>query len=62
MSIVFYQSDRDCTATQGRNCKGAAVNFGGWDEFTVDNGQFRFPHGMLSSTIASLKVKSINPF
>ena len=30
------------------------MNFGGWDEFTVDNGQFRFPHGMLSSTIASL--------
>ena len=37
------------------------MNFGGWDEFTVDNGQFRFPHGTLSSTIASLIIKSIEP-
>ena len=37
------------------------MNFGGWDEFTVDNGQFRFPHGMLSSTIASLIVQAIGP-
>ena len=44
MKFTFF---RDCTATQGRNCKGAAVNFGGWDEFTIKNGVFRFPESKL---------------
>jgi hypothetical protein len=26
-------------------CKGDAVNFGGWDEFTKKNGLFEFPNG-----------------
>ncbi|WAR05015.1 AMDB-like protein [Mya arenaria] len=33
----------DCTRDQGHLCKGEAVNFGGWDEFTKKNGIFKFP-------------------
>jgi len=36
---------RDCTLGQGQLCKGDAVNFGGWDEFTKKNGLFEFPNG-----------------
>ncbi|CAG2220977.1 unnamed protein product [Mytilus edulis] len=34
---------RDCTHGQGETCKGDAVNFGGWDEFSKKNGVFEFP-------------------
>ena len=36
---------RDCTHSQGKTCKGDAVNFGGWDEFSKKNGIFEFPKG-----------------
>lgn len=36
---------RDCTHGQGETCKGDAVNFGGWDEFSKKNGVFEFPKG-----------------
>jgi hypothetical protein len=36
---------RDCTLGQGQLCKGDAVNFGGWNEFTKKNGLFEFPNG-----------------
>ncbi|CAC5362774.1 unnamed protein product [Mytilus coruscus] len=36
----------NCRKTQGNNCKGAAVSFGGYDDYTKQKGPYRFPKGL----------------
>ncbi|XP_052805794.1 peptidylglycine alpha-hydroxylating monooxygenase-like [Mya arenaria] len=45
---TFTGTTWDCTKSQGHTCKGDAVNFGLWDEFSnaKDNGAFKLPEGV----------------
>ncbi|VDI22324.1 Hypothetical predicted protein, partial [Mytilus galloprovincialis] len=54
---LSHEKTWSCAKTQGANCKGAAVNLGGWDQFTTDKGKIFFPEGLSIKVGSKTKLK-----
>lgn len=48
-----------CKITQGSNCIGASAGFGGWDKYTVDKHDFKFPNDLSIEVGSKTRMKNL---